>query len=114
MQGADFYGIAPYQRGESGKDKISVVGFALHEWLRRSSECMVPIDPTMRIEEQFVLITQQNKDLANCMKLVPASKLKINNASDQNANSFSFDADTLKKLLGSMDLLSGDLNDDVQ
>jgi len=35
VRGADFYGIAPYTRVEHGKEKLSIVGFASHEWLKR-------------------------------------------------------------------------------
>jgi hypothetical protein len=112
VQGADFCGIAPFQRGQNGKDKVSVIGFASHEWLRRSMDVIHIVEDTMRREDLAVLVCQETKDLGSSLKLVPPSKVNINSEGDTN-NSFQFNADMLKKLLGNMDLLSTD-QDDLQ
>lgn len=77
IRGSDFFGLAPYQRAENGKDKLSIVGFASHEWLKRASSGSLKIEDTMRREDLAVLAVETGKDTLSNLKLVPPSKLRL-------------------------------------
>lgn len=104
ISGADFLGLAPYQKAENSKDKLSIVGFASHEWLKRRSSGSLKIEDTMRLEDLAVLAVETSKDSSSSLKLVPPSKLRI--VHDASENQFALNGDLLKKLLQNMDLQS--------
>jgi hypothetical protein len=113
IQGADFMGLAPFQRVLNGKDPMSVIGFSAHEWLRRSSGSY-EIENTMRREDFAVLAVDLQKDLSSALKLVPASKVQVEEESSKKSFSVSGDKELLRKLLESLNLDSEQIDDDVQ
>ena len=76
IRGADFQGIAPYTRVENGKEILSVIGFASHEWLRRTSGNF-RIEDTMSREDLAVIAVETGKDTLATVKMIPISNLKI-------------------------------------
>jgi hypothetical protein len=108
IRGTDYYGIAPYAQVENGKDTLSVIGFASHEWLKRTSGSF-KVEDTMRREDLAVLAIETNKDTVGNLKLIPASNLKI--AHSHSKLAFQLTADRIKKLLSNIDL---DSQDEIQ
>ena len=62
----------------------------------------------MKREDLAVLVIENGKDVKDCLKLVPPSKLRVVENDSDNKNQFTLTSDLIKKLLGNINLKESD------
>lgn len=62
----------------------------------------------MKREDLAVLVVESGKDVKDCLKLVPPSKLRVFENDSDNKNQFTLTSELIKKLLANLNLKESD------